>query len=139
MAEIFCAGWSDLFYASLFVQYLIAFRSRPEVSSDVISSANVRQHGVNAPVKFGDFSSNASRDIQERSPSDWAFSHFDNCQPEEVSDVISGMVNQDIGMDVCANFGDSSLKPSKASFSALFRTSMTSDRMYIVTSYPAWL
>ena len=28
------------------------------------------------------------------------------------SDVISGTVNQDIGMDVCASFGDSRLKPS---------------------------
>ena len=48
------------------------------------------------------------------------FLNFDNCQPEVVSDVISGMVNQDVGMDVCTNYGDSRLKPSKAPFSALF-------------------
>ena len=37
-------------------------------------------------------------------------------KPEVVSDVISGMVNQEVGMDVCANFGDCMLKPSEASF-----------------------
>ena len=65
--------------------------------------------------------------------------NFDNCQPEVVIDVISGMVNQNVGMGVCANFGDSRLKLSEASFSAVFRTSITSDRKYIVTLYPAWL
>ena len=40
-------------------------------------------------------------------------------------------------MDVRANFGDSMLKPweSEASFSAVFRTSITSDRKQIVMSY----
>ena len=33
-------------------------------------------------------------------------------------------------MDVCANFGDSRLKPSESSFSAHFRTSITSDWKY---------
>ena len=40
-------------------------------------------------------------------------------QPEVVSDVISSTAVQDVGMDVCANFGDSRLKPSEASFSAV--------------------
>ena len=48
------------------------------------------------------------------------FLNFYNCQPEVVSDVISSVVDQDVGVDVCANFGDSRLKPSGASFSALF-------------------
>ena len=34
------------------------------------------------------------------------FLSFDDCQPEIVSDVISGTVDQDVGIDVCANFGD---------------------------------
>ena len=59
-------------------------------------------------------------------------------QPEVVSDVISGLVNHDVGMDICANFDDSRLKPSEASFLALFRTSVTFDWKYIVTSYPVW-
>ena len=49
-----------------FVQYLIAFCSRPEVVSDVISSANVGQVCLDVPVKsvkFGDSRSNRSRDI----------------------------------------------------------------------------
>ena len=48
------------------------------------------------------------------------FWNFDNCQPEVVSDVVSGMVDQDVGINVCVNFGDSRLKPSDASFSARF-------------------
>ena len=67
------------------------------------------------------------------------FWNFDNCQPEAVSDVTSGMFDHDVRMDVCANLGDSRLKPTEASFSAPFRTSMTSDRKYIVTSYPVVL
>jgi len=94
------------------------------------------------PVKFGDSSSNGSRDIQQRSRPIGHFRqffNFDNCRPEVVSDVISGTADQDVGMDVCANFGDSRLKPSEASFSASFRTSITSDRKYIMTSYPVQL
>ena len=62
------------------------------------------------------------------------FLDVDNCQLEVVSDVISGAVDQDGGMDVYANFGDSRLKPSEASSSAVFRTSITSDRKYTVIS-----
>ena len=58
------------------------------------------------------------------------FLKFDNCQPEVFSDVISGRADQDVGTDVCAFFGYSRLKPSEASFSALLRTSITSDRNY---------
>ena len=67
------------------------------------------------------------------------FLNIDDWQPEVVSDVISIRVDQDVGMDICANFGDSRLKPSEASFSAVSRTSITSDRKYIVTSYQVWL
>ena len=94
------------------------------------------------PVKFGDSSSNGSRDIQQRNRRIWHFRpflNFNNSQPEVVSDVISSRIDQDLGMDVCANFGDSRLKPSEASFSAVFRTPITSDRKYVVTSYPVWL
>ena len=71
-------------------------------------------------------------------PSDAAFSTVLQ-RSEVVSDVISGTADQDVGMDVCANFRDSRLKPSEASFSASFRTSITSDRKYIMTSYPVQL
>ena len=59
-----------------------------------------------------------------------------------MSDVISGTVDRDVGVDICADFGDSRLKASEASeasFSALFRTSITSNRKYIVMSYPVCL
>ena len=59
--------------------------------------------------------------------------NLDNCQPEVVSEVISGMADQDVGMDLCTNLADSRLKPSDVSFPALFRTSITSDRKHILT------
>jgi len=49
-----------------FVQDLIAFHSRPEVGSDVISGDNVGQAGLEMIVKFGDSSTNGSRDRQQR-------------------------------------------------------------------------
>ena len=39
------------------------------------------------------------------------FLNFDNCQSVAVSDVISSVVDQDVGMEVCSNFGVSRLKP----------------------------
>ena len=78
---------------------------------------------MDVPVKFGDFISHGSRDIQQRSRRRRHFRpflNFDNCQPEVDSDVISCVVDQDVGVDVCGNFGDSRLKPSEASFSAHF-------------------
>ena len=97
---------------------------------------------MNVPVKFGDSSSNGSIVIQQQSRRMWHFRpflNFDNYQPEVVSDIISGTVNRDVGIDVCADFGDSRLKLSEASFSATFRTSITFNWKYIVTSYPVWL
>ena len=88
-----------------------------------MSRKNVGKVGVDVPVKFDDFISNSSRDIRQQSRRMRhyrAFLNFDNCQPEVVSDVISGMADQDVGLEVCVNFGDSRLKPSEASFSALF-------------------
>ena len=53
--------------------------------------------------------------------------NFGNCKPEEASDAISGMPVQCVVRDVCAKCGDSMLKPSEASSSAVFRMSITSD------------
>ena len=58
------------------------------------------------------------------------FLNIDNCQPEVVGEVISGMADQDVGMDVCVNFCDSRLKPSKAPFLTLLRKV---DNLYRVT------
>ena len=46
-----------------------------------------------------------------------------------MSDVISGTVDLDVGVDVYANLGDSRLKPSEASFSNVdnFRAEGCSD------------
>ena len=115
---------------------------RPEVVSVVISGSIVGQVGVGAPVKLMII----AQSVHERCHSEAVgcgifdrFLNFGNCQPEVASDVISGMIKQDAGMDVCANFGDSRLKPSEASFSVLFRTSITSDQKYLMTLYPVCL
>ena len=57
----------DTFYASLLCSrpYLIAFCSRAEVMSDVISGANEVQVGIDVPVILGDSSANGSRDLQQ--------------------------------------------------------------------------
>ena len=66
MTELFdsLAGWTRFTYD--FVQYLIAFFSRPKASSDVISGANVGQggYGTDVLVKLGKFRPNRSRDIR---------------------------------------------------------------------------
>ena len=46
------------------MQYLIAFCSRSEASSDVISDGTVGQAGTDTPDKFGGSSSHGSRDIR---------------------------------------------------------------------------
>ena len=64
-------------------------------------------------LKFGDSSSNVSRDMQQRSRRMRHFDRFwniDNCQREVVSDVTSGMVDHDVGVDLSANIGDSRAK-----------------------------
>ena len=111
---------------------------RQEVVSDVMSGANVGHVGLDGPVKFGDL----TQAVQEIYSSEAVvfgnfarFLDFDNCQPEGVSDVISGGADQDVGVYVCAKLGGSRLTPSEASFSAFFRTSITCDRKYIVTLY----
>ena len=48
------------------------------------------------------------------------FLNFDNCQPEVVSDVISGIADQDVGMYVWANLGNSGLKPRRRHFRPFF-------------------
>ena len=57
--------------------------------------------GRDVHVIFGDSSSSR---YAAAKPSDAAFRpflNFDNSQPEVNSDVISGMVDQNVGMDMC--------------------------------------
>ena len=90
-----------------------------------MSCANEEQVGLNVPVKFGDYSSNGSRDIQQRSRRMRRFWPFflTSIIANRKSSVTSYPVRL-IRMSVCnacANFGDSRLKPAEASFSALFK------------------
>ena len=47
-----------------FVQYLIAFCTRPDATSDVVSGVAYRPIGVMVHAKFNDSRSNRSRDIR---------------------------------------------------------------------------
>ena len=70
-----------------FVQKLMAFSSRLERVSDVISSRFVRPIVLDKCVKFRDPRLNHSREIQ--------------------LEAISSVAVNYVGMDVCAKFGDS--------------------------------
>ena len=48
-----------------FVQYLIAFCSRPKAASDIISGVAVEQVGMGVLIKFCNSRSNRSRDITD--------------------------------------------------------------------------
>ena len=65
MAELFDSLASRTRLRTTFAQYSIAFCSQLEATSDVISSANVGQVGMDALVKIGDSRSNRSRDKRE--------------------------------------------------------------------------
>ena len=88
--------------AALLTVFSCSFR--PEVVHDVIYSANVGQAGTDVPAKnLGDSSSSGSRDIRPRSRGVRHFRpfwNFANCQPEVVSDVISGVVIDPTGLKV---------------------------------------
>ena len=107
-----------------FVQYLIAFFSRPKTASDVICGKFIGAVVRDKRVKFRDPRLNRSREIPPKAVCggilDRFFKHSDNCQPEVASVVISGMAVQYVGMDVCVKFGDSRLKLSEASFWPFF-------------------
>ena len=60
-------------------------------------------------VKFGDSSSNGSGDIPQRIRPIrhfWPCFNFNNCQPEVVSDVISGVVVDPTGVKILVKLGD---------------------------------
>ena len=65
-------------------------------------------------MQFGDTRLKLSREIPLEDVCGGIFDGFYCCslRPEVVSYVISGMADQDVGMGVCANIGDSRLKPS---------------------------
>ena len=102
----------------------------PEATSDVISSRFVGTVIPDNRGKFGNPCINLSREIPPEVILDGIFDSFFRCsfRREVASDVLSRMADQDVDVDVCANFDDCRLKPSVASFSASYRTSITSDR-----------
>ena len=99
-----------------FVQYLIAFFSRPEVASDVISGNFVGPIVHDTPVKFRDPRLNRYREILPAAVGSGIFDrflNFSNCHLEVASHVISGVFADQTGMDVRTKFGDSTLNRSR--------------------------
>ena len=87
-------GWPDPFYSLL--QCLIAFCSRPEAASDVMSGRFVRPIVLDKCVKFCDPCLNRSREIPPEAVGGSIFDSFyrDNFRLEAVSDVISSATVQ---------------------------------------------
>ena len=86
-----------------FVQYLIAFCSRPKGPGDVISGRSVEL--IN--VKFRDPRLSCSGEIRPRVMRDGIFANVFAITSKVVSDVIFGVAVNYFGSDVCVKFGDS--------------------------------
>ena len=93
-----------------FVQYFIAFCSRPEAASDMSSGRFVRLAVVDKCVNFHDPHLNCSREIAPEAVACGNFDRFsnvDNFRPEVASDVIFGAIAKPTGMKVHEKLGDS--------------------------------
>ena len=78
-----------------FVQYLITFYSRPEATSDAISSRFVGPIIPDNTEKFDDPRLNLSREIPPETVGGGSFGRFsnvDNIRPEVDTDVVSGKI-----------------------------------------------
>ena len=95
-----------------FLQYLIAFCSRPEASSGIISGSNVCHVGVDVLVKFGDVLEKYDIEALGGGIFDRLL-NFDNCQPEEGSDVRSRANIDQNGVKVCVTFCESGSNRSR--------------------------
>ena len=95
-----------------FVQYLIAFCSRPETASDVISGRFVGSIVPNKHVTNLVIVAKTALEKFHLKLSKAAFSTVcrDNFQPDVGCDVISGMHVEKVGVDVRVNLGDSRSK-----------------------------
>ena len=108
-------GRSDPFYAILYSRYLIAFCSRPEAATDVISGKFLELVATcHKRVKFGAPGSNCSREIPPDALEGGISMVFvDDFRLEVDSDVISGTNEAQVGMDVPVKFDDSRLNRSR--------------------------
>ena len=90
-----------------FVQYLVASCSRPEAASEVMSDRFVQPIVLDKRVKFCS-RLNHSRQIRTKAIGGGIYEFFcrNNFRPEVVSDCISGVAIEWVGMDVCIKFGD---------------------------------
>ena len=98
------------------MQCLIAFCSRLETASDVVSGSFLGPIVHDKLVKFCDSRFKHCREILPEAFGSgifYRFENFDNCQPEVASDAISSKTIQYVGVDACAKCGDSRLNGSR--------------------------
>ena len=91
------------------MQYLIAFSSRPEAASDVISDMFVKPILLDTCAKFHDLCLNRSPEMSPEAVGGGSFDSFFRCSflLEVDNDLISGVAVDYIKMDVHAKLGDS--------------------------------
>ena len=90
------------------MKHLIAFCSRSEAASDVISDAFVGPVVSDKPVKFGYLCLNRSRQIPPEAVGSGILKFFrENFQPEVATDVISSAAVESVSVDVRVKLGDS--------------------------------
>ena len=92
-----------------FVQYLTAFCSRPEITSDVMCSRFVRPVVRDKRATFREPRLNRSREISPEVVGGVIFGSFSNPNnylPEVASDVIACVVIDLTSAKVCMKFGD---------------------------------
>ena len=89
-----------------FAQYSIAFCSRPETASDVITDRFVRPIVLDKYVKCRDLCFNHSREIAPETVGSGIFDSFFAIRPEVVSGVIYGAAIGWVGMNILVKFGD---------------------------------
>ena len=90
------------------MQYLITFCRRPEATSEVMYGLFVRPVALDESVKLHDPSLNRSPEIPTEAVGGDIFDCFlYNFRHEVDNDVISGVAIDNVGVDVCAKFGDS--------------------------------
>ena len=111
MAELF-DSLSGLTAVRTLVQYLIAFCSRAETASDVLSDKFEAPVVSDKLVEFRGPCLNRSWEIPREAIGGGTFDVFfrDNFRPEIVSDVISSVAQEWAGMGVPVKFGDSMSK-----------------------------
>ena len=119
------------------MQYLVTFCSRPEAAGDAISCTVVGPVVVRKIVKFHDPILNDSPEIPPEAVVSGIFDRFlYNFRPDVVDDVMSSVAIDNVGVNVCVKFGDSSSNGLCDIRRASFRVERTKERTNMASVSP---